>query len=420
MKKCKYIVLTNNRVKSLNSGPIGKYVNSFIELLVKQGFSTEYIPKRLGIIADLNRWIVNKKLKVSNLDSKKVLDFMSDHNSRFESVDRGVHRATLNLFINFLQEKGMIQKPKILVMLNAKDKILFKFDEHLDKQKGLSKSTRIYYRRYIRMFLLEIFGSKKIDFRKLNAKYVLYFIRKLSEAISPKQSQLVTTALRSFFQYIRLIGKINIDLSNYVPTVANKSGENIPEILSQKEVNKLLMACNQNNPMGIRDYAILLLLSRLGLRSCEIIQLTLDDIDWDRGTISIQRKGTKQDQLPIDRDIGKAIIRYLKCGRPAYQGRQLFLSVMPPLRGIGSSATVGTIVKTALERAGLNTRNKGAHLLRHTAATRILRNGATLSEVGNILGHQSHQTTAIYAKVDFKKLNALAQPWPCSINGGVV
>ena len=122
----------------------------------------------------------------------------------------------------------------------------------------------------------------------------------------------------------------------------------------------------------------------------------------------------------MDHEIGKAIVRYLKYGRPAFQGRELFLSVLPPIRGIGSSATIGTIVRTALERARLNPKNKGAHLLRHTVATHILKNGGTLPEVGNILGHQSLQTTAIYAKVDFKRLIALAQPWPCSLNGGSI
>ncbi len=419
MKKCG--VLTNHRVKFLNSGPVGEYVDSFIELLVKQGFSADYIPKRLGIIADLNRWLIDQKLGVAELNHQKIANFMSNHSNRLEAVvDRGVHKTTLNIFLNLLQAKSIIRLPKTFVRLNTREKVLLEFDEYLNKQKGLSKSTRIYYKKYARIFLLEVFGHKKTNLKKLNIKDILYFIQKLSEVTPPKQSQLVTTALRSFFQYIRLIGKTNIDLSASVPTVANKGGENIPETLTQEEVDALLMSCNQNNPVGIRDYAILLLLSRLGLRSCEVIRLKLDDIDWDNSVIVIQRKGAKQDQLPMDHDIGKAISRYLKYGRQVCQDRQLFLSVMPPIRGIGSSATIGTIVRTTLERANLNTKNKGAHLLRHTAATRILRNGATLPEVGSILGHQSLQTTSIYAKVDFERLGVLAQPWPCNTNGGII
>lgn len=417
----KQVVLTNHRVKFLNSGPTGKYIDNFIELLVKQGFSTDYIPKRLGIIADLNRWLISQGLEIAELDHQKIAHFISAYSNRLKVVvDRGVHKTSLNIFLNLLQSKGVIKLPKIFTKLNSIERILHRFDDYLNKQRGLSDSTRIYYKKYIRKFLLEVFGNKKINLNKLSAKNILCFIRKLSGFIPPKQSQLATTSLRSFFRYIRLTGKINIDLSGSVPTVANKIGENIPQTLTAEEVNRMLIACNQSEPVGIRDYAILLLLSRLGLRSCEVIRLKLDDIDWSNSAIAVQRKGANQDLLPMDHELGKAIVRYLKYGRPSYQGREFFLSALPPIRKIGSSATIGTIVRTALERAGLNPKNKGAHLLRHTVATQILKNGGTLPEVGSILGHQSLQTTAIYAKVDFGRLITLAQPWPCSLNGGNV
>lgn len=267
------------------------------------------------------------------------------------------------------------------------------------------------------MFLLEIFGHEKINLKKLNTKDILSFILKVTVDQRSKKSKLIAAALRSFFQYIRLIGKIDLDLSISIPPIA-KTEENIPESLTQEEVKKLLMSCDQNNPIGIRDYAILLLLSKLGLRASEIINLTLDDIDWEGSSIVIQRKGSKQDQLPIDHDIGKAIVRYLKKGRPKCNHRSLFLAATAPFRRIGHASTLSTIVSAALDRAGLNPKHKGAHLLRHTAATQILRNGATLSEVGYILGHQSLLTTAIYAKVDFNRLSILAQPWPCSLSKG--
>lgn len=417
----KQVVLTNHRIKFLDSGPVGKYVDSLVELLVKQGFSTDYIPRRLGIIADLNRWLIDQGLEITELDHQKIARFKSAYNNRLEvTIDRGVHKTSLNTFLNLLQSNGIIKLPKTFTKLNPIEKVLHNFDEYLNEQRGLSKSTRIYYKKYIRKFLFEVFGRKRINLNKLSVKNILCFIRKLSGFVPPKQSQLATTSLRSFFRYIRLIGKINIDLSGSVPTVANKIGENIPQTLTAEEVNRMLTTCNQSEPVGIRNYAILLLLSRLGLRSCEVIRLKLDDIDWNNSAIAVQRKGANQDLLPMDHEIGNAIVRYLKYGRPAHQGRELFLSALPPIRRIGSSATIGTIVRTALERAGLNPKNKGAHLLRHTVATQILKNGGTLPEVGSILGHQSLQTTAIYAKVDFGRLIALAKPWPCSLNGGSI
>lgn len=419
MKQC--VVISNNRIKFLNSGPVGKHVDNFIDLLVKQGFSIDYLPRRLGVIADLNRWLINNKIKIKKLSDTKIIDFMSDHSNRFKSVDRGVHKTSLNLFLNLLQQKNIIKQPKTLIKFSAIEKILFEFNEYLDKQKGLSSSTQSYYKRYIETFLLESFENKKINLKNLVVKDVLNFILKTSENKPAKQSQLCATALRSFFQYGRLTEKININLSIAIPAIANRQGENIPESLNQKEVNRLLKACDQNDPVGMRDYAILLLLSRLGLRASEIIKLTLDDINWENSTIVIQRKGNKQEQLPIDHDTGKAIVRYLKKGRPTCKNyRSLFLTSLPPLRGIGHSSTLSTIVCSALKRAGLNPKHKGAHLLRHTAATQILRNGATLHDVGYILGHQSLQTTAIYAKVDFDRLRILAKPWPCSVDGGSV
>ncbi|CAL7962051.1 hypothetical protein GAMM_20042 [Gammaproteobacteria bacterium] len=223
--------LTNHRIKFLNSGPVGKYIGSFIELLAKQRFSIKNIPRRLGIIADLNRWLISQKLDITELNHKKIASFMSDYNHRFKLVfDRGTYKTSFNIFLNLLYENGIIQdfKTKTPVTLSAREKILLEFDEYLGKQQGLSQYTRTYYKRYIGRFLFEIFGDKKINLKKLNIKDILSFIRKLSGGTS---LSLIAASLRSFFKYMRLMGKINIDLSSSVPTVANKSEESIPEFL---------------------------------------------------------------------------------------------------------------------------------------------------------------------------------------------
>jgi len=175
---------------------------------------------------------------------------------------------------------------------------------------------------------------------------------------STNQSQLAATALRSFFRYLMFSGKSNIDFSTCIPSVANRRGESLPETLTQQEVKKLLDKCNKKTPSGLRDYTILLLLSRYGFRSCEIMNLSLDDINWDDGTITILGKGSKSSKFPMCQEIGNAIANYLKNGRPSCKNRGLFLCALPPLRAIKSPAAPGDIVKRALERAGLNPTKK--------------------------------------------------------------
>jgi site-specific recombinase XerD len=164
--------------------------------------------------------------------------------------------------------------------------------------------------------------------------------------------------------------------------------------------------------MGRRDYAILLLLARLGLRSTEIVSLSLDSIDWEAGSIAVIGKAGHAAVLPLPVEVGEAVAQYLQSGRPTCASRALFLSANAPIRGLGAGQTVGTIVRAAIVRAGIKTRYHGAHQFRHALATDMLRQGATLTEIGSILRHQHPKTTGIYAKVDFDALRPLALRWP--------
>jgi integrase len=220
------------------------------------------------------------------------------------------------------------------------------------------------------------------------------------------------TALRSFLRYLRYQGEISVDLAACVPSVAVWSLSTVPKFLPAGTVQRFLDQCERNTPDGKRNYAVLLLLARLGLRACEIVSMSLDDIDWDDGRLTIRCKGGRWAQLPLPADVGEAIAIYLRSGRPCSSCRHVFLRHRAPIHGFTQSTTVSAIVRRALIRAGIDSVRKGAHLFRHTLATDLLREGSSLDEIGELLRHRSPNTTAVYAKVDLVALRTLALPWP--------
>jgi site-specific recombinase XerD len=201
-------------------------------------------------------------------------------------------------------------------------------------------------------------------------------------------------------------------LAAAVPTVANWRLSTVPKYLSSEEVKRVLKACDRRTASGRRDYAILLLLARLGLRAGEVVALQLDDLNWRAGEILVRGKGLFHDRMPLPSEVGKALASYLRRDRPACQTRRVFVCMKAPRRGFANPSTLTTIVRRALARADLHPTFKGAHLLRFSLATSMLRSGATRGEIAEILRHRTLQTTEIYAKVDFQGLRSLAHPWP--------
>jgi len=224
--------------------------------------------------------------------------------------------------------------------------------------------------------------------------------------------QLTTSALRSFLGFLYLLGQLRAPLAASVPTVAAWRLSELPQFLEPRQVQQLLQSCDRGNPCGRRDYAALLLLARLGLRAGEVVHLCLEDINWTGGEVLIRGKSAREDRLPLPPDVGRALAAYLRNNRPPCACRRVFIRMKAPHVGFSSSVAVCDIVRRALLRAHLEPVCKGAHLLRHSLATQMLRAGASLTQIGQILMHQLPQTTEIYAKVDFAALRALAQPWP--------
>jgi site-specific recombinase XerD len=251
-----------------------------------------------------------------------------------------------------------------------------------------------------------------VDLSVLCAADVTRFVRRRAMTIQSKRIQLMTTALRSFLRFARYRGDIDKDLAACVPAVANWTLSTIPRALPPEQVKQVLASIDRKTPVGRRDYAILLTLARLGLRAGEIRALTLEDLDWQEGLMTVRGKAGRYSQLPLPDDVGAAIADYLRHGRPTANSRLVFLRVKAPVGGFKGPSGVGSLVKHTLARAGINASRKGAHQFRHALACQMLRQGASLSEIGELLRHRSPQTTAIYAKVDMASLATLALPWP--------
>ncbi|MEK7301793.1 MAG: site-specific integrase [Pseudomonadota bacterium] len=281
--------------------------------------------------------------------------------------------------------------------------------------RALARATIINYVPFIRGFLEGRFGHGRVTLSRLCAGDVVRFVQRQAPYLHLKVAKLMTSALRSFLRYARYLGEVTLDLAAAVPIVANWSMTSIPRAISADHVRQLLASIDRHTALGRRDYAVLLLLAWLGLRASEVAFLELDDIDWKTGRLAVRSKGAQRLELPLPTEVGKAIVAYLRHGRPLSTSRRVFLRAKAPIRGFQGASGVGSIVRHSLKRAGINAPTTGAHQFRHGLATEMLRQGASLGEIGELLGHRHPQTTMIYSKVDLKALRTLALPWP----GGV-
>jgi site-specific recombinase XerD len=281
--------------------------------------------------------------------------------------------------------------------------------------RGLAKATIVNYVPFIRSFLKDCFDDGPIMLSRLCASDVVRFVQRQAAHLHQKRAKLLTCALRSFLRYVRYLGKTKLDLAAAVPIVANWSMSSIPRAITDEQVRHLLSSVDRRTAMGRRDYAILILLARLGLRSGEVASLELGDIDWKAGQLSVRGKTGQRSELPLTAEVGKVIAAYLRRGRPHSTSRRVFLRAKAPVRGFRGASGVGSIVRHRLQRAGIDAPTLGAHQFRHGLASSLLRHGASLSEIGELLGHHNPETTKIYIKVDLDALRTLALPWP----GGV-
>jgi site-specific recombinase XerD len=394
-------------------GPLAAHVDGFAGQLLSQGYATHTGRLKIRLVADFSAWLDRRHWRVQDLEEEPISEFLKAR-KRQHLLRRGDPR-TLTQLLHHLRQDGHTPQRRAAPSNDPMDQLIRDYGQFLTYQRGLSPTTIDDYLPIARRFLENRFSAGKVCFDKLRVTDVTGFIVRDSSTACPKRAQSAASALRSFLGFLTQAGKIGANLAASVPTVANWSLSELPRFLEPTQVEKILSSCNQSSQIGRRDYAVLLLLARLGLRAGEIVHLSLENINWAAGEVLIRGKSAREDRLPLLPEVGRALAAYLKRDRPACSCRRVFIRMKAPRQGFSSSVAVCDIFRRALARSDIHPPHKGAHLLRRSLATRMLRRGASLNQIGEVLRHQLAQTTEIYAKVDLLALRALAQPWP----GGV-
>ena len=390
-------------------GPLASYISPFVEWLGDRGYGCVSMRNQVLMAADFSKWLGHEGIELSDISGKHPGRYLLDRAQRPKLGDT----AALRHLLTFLRTQNAIAE-EIQAEHNPSpvERHVQAYERYLQDARALSRQTIINYRPVVRDFLNFRFSDDEVSLAQLRAADVTDFVQKAISHPNVRRAKIITTVLRSFLSYARYRGDITSDLAAAVPTVANWSLSSIPRAIGRDEVTRLLASIDRDTRVGCRDYAMILALARLGLRSRELVSLELDDIDWIVGQIRVRGKNGQRNDLPLPADVGEAIADYLRKARPRNANRHVFLRDKAPIRGFEGPSGFGSVIRRSLRRAGIESPTKGTHQFRHGLASEMLRGGASLGEIGEVLGHRHVQTTAIYAKVDLDALRTLALPWP--------
>ena len=392
------------------AGPLEPFAAGFATVLVDQGYASQPAAQQLRLLAHVSRWLAAEGKEVAALDAEAVEAFVISR--RAAGYSNHLTGEALRPLLGYLRRLGAVPGRGVLVPGGPVDVALERYRRYLMVERGLSVITVRVYVDAVRPFLAGrvLPDGRCLDLQDLEAAQVTAFVVARCRAQSRAAAKQTTTALRSLLVYLHVEGEIARPLAAAVPSVAGWRLAGLPKGLEPEEVRALLASCDRGVANGRRDFAILTTLVRLGVRAGEVAALSLDDIGWRAGEITVRGKGNRCERLPLPADVGEAISAYLHGRGPVgTQERALFVRVKAPQGSLTSSA-VSSVVAAAARRAGLGT--VGAHRLRHTVATQMLRAGASLPEIGQVLRHRHMSTTAIYAKTDREALREIARPWP--------
>lgn len=393
-------------------GLLDEHVAGFVGSLSDLGYAALTLRENRQIATSFARWTRQRQLVVADIDETQTATFLREAARRSRSRN-GVRANALRLFLKHLRDDGDVPTPPALSEESPVAALLERYEHHLRSERGLAEKTVRIYRPFIRDFLVEHVaktGSAHVDV--LTPQDVRNFLLDRIPSLGPSSAKLLATAVRSLLRFLLLAGETAVDLSLTVPTVRRWRLARVHPYISPDEVERALQTCDPESPVGRRDHAVLLLLARLGLRAGEVLALDLGDIRWRTSELLVRGKGQILERLPLPSDVGEALALYLRGDRPRSLCRRVFLRMHAPRVGFSSQTAIGAIARGALARAGLRPALRGAHLFRHSLATTMIRRGASMAEIGEVLRHRSPDTTEIYAKVDFEALRGVAMPWP--------
>jgi integrase/recombinase XerD len=399
-------------IERFHHGPLGAHVDRFAEQLFEQGYSRQYCRHKLWLVRELGQWLERRGLDATDLNEVRLAEFARERSRRRRRPLRAGNRATLADFLRNLREAGASPTPVPRLARDPRSRLERAYVEYLTRERGVCQATVDNYLCEVRQFLAYQCRTHALSPSGITAKDLNAFVLRRSWRVGPKRVKLTVCALRSFCQFLRFRGDLKHDLSGAVFTMANWRLSSLPKSLAPNDVRRLLRGCDRRTATGQRNFTILLILARLGLRAKEVVLMTLDDIDWEAGEFVVRGKGSRQERMPLPRDVGQAIAVYLHRWRPRCTTRRVFVRLKAPINGLKGQSSVGSVVKRALGHAGLHPPSRGAHLLRFTLATNLLRRGGSLAEVAEILRHRHPDTTALYAKVDLNALRSVAPRWP--------
>jgi site-specific recombinase XerD len=388
-------------------GPLSPHMNGFAKRLHEYGYSPGVGQDYVRCIGYLSLWLDRKGFEASQLDEYKICDHLRALKHRGNTAVSG---APHRLFLSYLREIDVIKRPPPQVASQI-DRIVNDYAEHLRKVRGLAEATLFHRRLFTRRFLEEQYGKRPMRLSHLRAQDVIQYIRNHAHEYGVLYRGAMVQVLRDFCRFLRLHGLVRGDIASSIPRMPYWRPMRQPDHLTDSEIERLLKNHDRTTPKSMRDYAILLLLVRLGLRAGEVRTLTLEDINWQAGEIVVCGKGSKRKRLPLPHEVGQALAEYVQHGRPVSSARRVFIRIRAPHTGMACSGGIYKIVRGALKRAGLSPSRWGPHLLRHTFATHLLRSGVALPDVGRMLGHEDINSTLVYAQLDASELKTVAQPW---------
>lgn len=403
-------------IRRLRASPLGRDIERLAVYLLDRGHTATVIQVYLQAVEHFGRWLGRENIPPTAADAEVVARFLNKHlpNCRCSSPSL-CHlvtvRAAMRHWAHLHQE--MNPRPCGDVKLTPAETLVHEFDEHMQRVCGFQPETRLHYQRYARRFLQSVFGSGELQLSRLNAKQPMAFIRECARRWSPETAHLIATSLRGFFRFLQFRGLCDGRLAQSVPSVHDWGHTRIPKTLDEGQVRRFLDSFDRSTAVGQRDYAMALCMVDLGLRASDVVHLQLKDVDWRESVLRIATTKCRRGHvLPLPQRVGQALAKYLRCGRPCSGDPHLFLRHRPPRGVMVSRGVVRWAVKQGLNRCGIGRLSTGTHILRHTAATRMIQRGATMKEIADVLGHRSINTSAIYAKVNLPMLARVAMPWP--------
>lgn len=389
--------------------PLSLQLEGFAESLSKLGYASNTVRQHQYRLARFERWLVRQNIASTESIAQAAERYLQETDLSARSRVRG----SLSHLLRYLRSAGAIDSEQ------AGDDGRTAVDRHVTdfrlslRQRNLATGTVSLYAHHVSDFLHHAFADGEVDLLQLGSGEVRAFVKHATGRLSNRYTlSSVFTALRSFLRHAQAHVDGMPDLSGAVPAVACPRLTFLPRGISADQTAKVLSGIDRGTPAGCRDHAVLLLLSQLGLRLIEVARLTLDDIDWLQGTLTVTAKGGLRHAYPMSEQVGEAIADYLQHGRAQSVDRRLFLRVRAPIRGFDRPSGLISSLRRRIEHSGAEAPTGGAHQFRHGLATQMLQNGASLAEISDVLGHRHPDTTRIYAKVDIASLRALALPWP--------